>query len=263
ESFPKLLEDRLRDSGVQKVEVITAAVSGWGTEDELAYFVRYGKRFQPDLVLVAMTLHNDVSDNLRGRFYTLENGRLEAKPVGRTPTADYLKIQIKSIVASHSQLFQLWRKYWYRGNMEDAARLLDYRVAFLLSSKESATIAKAWQLTLQEFAALQKEVKSTGAEMAVILIPMSLQLSEARLLRLIANNALPGSEIIERKPQDTMIKFGKTEGIEMIDLLPEFKEWASKTGQPLYLEADGHWNSNGHMTAADLVAQELGHRKLV
>src|SRR5262249_25460681 len=71
ESFPKLLEDRLRDSGVQKVEVINAAVSGWGTEDELAYFVRYGKRFQPDLVLVAMTLHNDVSDNLRCRFYTL------------------------------------------------------------------------------------------------------------------------------------------------------------------------------------------------
>jgi hypothetical protein len=98
--------------------------------------------------------------------------------------------------------------------------------------------------------------------MAVVLIPMSLQLSEARLLQLITRSTFPGSEVLERKPQDMMIKFGAAQGIEIIDLLPWFKERESKTGEPLYLEVDGHWNSNGHMTAADYVAQELAYRKL-
>ena len=263
ESFPKLLEDRLRESGLPNVEVINAAVSGWGTEDELAYLVRYGKQLEPDLILVAMTLHNDVSDNLRGRFYTLENGRLEVKPVRQTPAAEYMKIQLKSLVASYSELFQLWRKYQYRENMEDAERLLNYRVANLLSSQESAVIAKAWQLTFQEFSAIQTEGKSIGATTAVMLIPMSLQLSEPRLLRLIANNAVPGSHVVERKPQDKMIEFGAQHKIEIIDLLPEFKAWQTRTGKELYLQKDGHWNSSGHRTAASSVAQELNHRGLI
>jgi acetyltransferase AlgX (SGNH hydrolase-like protein) len=263
ESFPKLLEDRLRESGSQNVEVISAAVSGWGTEDELAYLVRYGKRLQPDLILVAMTLHNDVSDNLRERSYTLNEGRLEARPVRWTPAADYLKIQIKSVVASHSQLFQLWRKYWYRGYMEDSARLLNYRVANLLLSKESETMAKGWQLTFQEFAAIQKEGRSIGAETAVMLIPISLQLSESRILRLIAKNTLSRAEVIERKPQDRMIKFGASRGIAIIDLLPAFKEWEKKTGEQLYLEGDGHWNKYGHRVAANISALELNHHHLL
>ena len=77
-SFPYLLSQRWNDVDHKRVEVINAAVSGWGTDDELAYLVRFGVRFKPDLILVAMTLTNDLNDNLVQEFYTLANGRLIA-----------------------------------------------------------------------------------------------------------------------------------------------------------------------------------------
>jgi len=58
DSFPSLLEAKLKSEASGQVEVINAGVSGWGTDDELTYLTRYGFRFHPDLVLVGMTLHN-------------------------------------------------------------------------------------------------------------------------------------------------------------------------------------------------------------
>jgi lysophospholipase L1-like esterase len=263
ESFPKVLEDRLRDAGVRDVEVVNAAVSGWGTEDELAYLVRYGKQLEPDLILVAMTLHNDVSDNLRERFYTLNEGQLQARPVHETPSKEYLALQIKGFIATHSHLFQLWRKYWYRKEIQNTGFQLNRHVANLLSNTKTDTIERGWRLTFQEMAAIQTEGKEIGAEAVVVLIPSSLQLSREKLGRLMATNNMSQHDITGSEPQDMMLKFGKTQGLETIDLLPAFKEWGEKRNEQLYLESDGHWNSTGHRLAADNVASEFLHRRLV
>src|SRR5262245_41152094 len=71
-----LMERDLTRATGRPVEVINGGVSGWGTGDELRYLTRYGLAYHPDLVVVAMTLHNDISDNLRREWYTLENGVL-------------------------------------------------------------------------------------------------------------------------------------------------------------------------------------------
>ena len=64
-SFPSLLERALEGKTPRRVEVVNASVSGWGTDDELQYLTTHGMQWKPDLVVVAMTLHNDISDNLR------------------------------------------------------------------------------------------------------------------------------------------------------------------------------------------------------
>ena len=263
ESFPKLLEDRLRESGVQAVEVVNAAVSGWGTEDELAYLTRYGKHLEPDLILVAMTLHNDVSDNMREQFYTLMDGRLQARPVRETPTIEHLMLQVKGFIASHSHLSQLWRKYWYRRDIQNSGRLLNHHVANLLSGADTENMARGWQLTFEELRAIKTEGAGIGAEMAVVLIPLSLQLSNDKMVKLVAQNNISRQDTSYRRPQDMMIKFGTTEGLETIDMLPTFREWEEKRHEQLYLEADGHWNSNGHRLAADQIASELLRRRLL
>ena len=63
DSLPALLEANLSDALHQPVEVINLAVSGWGTDVQLGYLERYGLAYRPDLVLLAMTPHNDISDN--------------------------------------------------------------------------------------------------------------------------------------------------------------------------------------------------------
>src|SRR5207244_3784662 len=63
-SFARLLEQHLNTGGAeQRVEVVSAGVSGYGTASELLYFEREGKRYQPDLVVLAFYPGNDVKNN--------------------------------------------------------------------------------------------------------------------------------------------------------------------------------------------------------
>jgi hypothetical protein len=263
ESFPKLLEERLRKAGLHNVEVINAAVSGWGTEDELAYLTRYGKRLEPNLILVAMTLHNDVSDNLREKFYTLKDGRLQRRPVRIRPIVQYWVVQFKAFIASHLHVIQLWRKFWYRADIQNTGRALQQHVMNLLSSTETTTIARGWQLTFAELRAIQSEGRSIGVPTVVVLIPLSLQLSKEKMAKLVAQNSSAQQDIEYQKPQEIMVQFGARQGLEIIDLLPTFRQWGAKRHDQLYLKTDGHWNTSGHSLAAEHVASELRSRGLV
>jgi hypothetical protein len=256
-SFPKLLEDRLQESGFKNIEVINASVSGWGTEDELAYLIRYGKQLKPDLILVAMTLHNDISDNMRQQFFTVKGGLLRANPVRATPMMEYAIIRLKSFIASHSHLFQLWRKYWYWSAIQSTGLQLKNHVKALLLGAGNPELERAWQLTFYEIAAIQNEAKAMGSESAVILIPLALQLS--RPTRLLAISSAPERKASDREqePQGSMIEFGKSRKLHIIDLLPRFEEWKSTHQTLLYLERDGHWSAAGHKLAANYVATEL------
>jgi lysophospholipase L1-like esterase len=64
ETFHQRLEDRLRAEG-RNVEVISGAVSGWGTTDELRYLQYEGCRYEPDMVVLAAFPTNDIGNNHR------------------------------------------------------------------------------------------------------------------------------------------------------------------------------------------------------
>ena len=89
QSFGKVLEAKLNAgaSAGQRFEVIPAGVSGWGTDQQLLWFRKYGVTYQPDLVLLAFFPGNDFENNAEalevanmGRvmkpFFRLENGEL-------------------------------------------------------------------------------------------------------------------------------------------------------------------------------------------
>ncbi len=109
-SFAPRLERALARRTGTPAEVINAGVSGWGTDDELRYLTEYGLAYHPDLVLVAITLHNDISDNLRQQWHTTQNGVLVERERRPYSFFRYKVIQLKAIVASRLQLYQLWRK---------------------------------------------------------------------------------------------------------------------------------------------------------
>ena len=71
ESFPKLLEDRLNKTGGH-FEVINAGFGGVGTDYELLFFEREGRKYRPDLVLLAF-FANDVYDSYRSRKILQDN----------------------------------------------------------------------------------------------------------------------------------------------------------------------------------------------
>ena len=87
QTFHERLEQRLNATGDGPVEVISAGVAGYGTDQELLLFRRLGVRYDPDLVLLAFFPGNDFMNNYRPlevanfgseqkRFFKLVNGRL-------------------------------------------------------------------------------------------------------------------------------------------------------------------------------------------
>jgi lysophospholipase L1-like esterase len=56
--FPNLLADRLASD----VEVRVLAAHGWGTDQELLAYLQKGRRWRPDLVVVAFCANNDLSN---------------------------------------------------------------------------------------------------------------------------------------------------------------------------------------------------------
>src|SRR5437660_8152582 len=132
DSFPSLLESGLRKALHRNVEVINCAVSGWGQDDQLAYLQKYGRALEPDLILVAMTLHNDVSDNMKEQFHTFAYDKLILKPVAHRSVSELKILHVKDFFASHSHLVQLLRKVKTLGEIRKLATALDEHVMQLI-----------------------------------------------------------------------------------------------------------------------------------
>ncbi|MEZ4729783.1 MAG: DUF5989 family protein [Caldilineaceae bacterium] len=85
-SFPQQLAARLNDWGAT-VEVINAGVSGWGTDQQFLWLREEGRKYQPDLILLAIFPGNDFMNNhmpleftnfgsVRKPWFTLQDGEL-------------------------------------------------------------------------------------------------------------------------------------------------------------------------------------------
>ncbi len=93
-AFHSILEEELNAAG-KKVEVINAGVAGWGTDQELLFYRAIGRKYHPDIVLLAFFPGNDIMNNaialesrnfggVRKPYFLLENGQLilHNQPVG-------------------------------------------------------------------------------------------------------------------------------------------------------------------------------------
>ncbi len=96
-AFHSILEQNLNAAG-KRVEVINGGVAGWGTDQELLFYREMGRKYEPDMVLLAFFPGNDVMNNaialesknfgsVRKPYFLLEDGELALhnQPVGSEP----------------------------------------------------------------------------------------------------------------------------------------------------------------------------------
>jgi hypothetical protein len=256
-SLPSLLEKGLAAKTGRQVEVVSAGVSGWGTDDELRYLTQYGFRYHPDLVVVAMTLHNDVSDNLRQDWHTVRSGSLVQQPVLPMPTLRYTIVQLKAYLATRFQLYQLWRRVRHGGEIRQIGAQLQAHVVQLFLVPTPAMIAEGLDLTDHLLAAIRDTTQAMGGRVAVVLLPIKYQLSDSLFARFVQTSGAHVDEMHIFRPQQEMAEIADSLGIPVIDLLPSFQRWTADNTIPLYLEWDGHWNEAGHRLAARVVTEGL------
>ena len=104
QTFPYILEKRLNSESRNSFEVINLGVSGFGTAQEYLTLRHYGLKYNPDLVILAFYINNDLKDNskilggvsrdkkyINRPYFVLENGKLKEIPFkikGANPAED-------------------------------------------------------------------------------------------------------------------------------------------------------------------------------
>ncbi len=101
------IEELLDPITAQDVEVMTAGISGWGTDQEWLFYKNIGINYDPQIVLLVMYMGNDIANNsfnldpnyrwangIDGKkyFHLAEDGTLYQQDYpGITPPADLLR----------------------------------------------------------------------------------------------------------------------------------------------------------------------------
>lgn len=258
-----LMERGLTQASGRPVEVINGGVSGWGTDDALRYLTEYGLAYKPDLVVIAMTLHNDISDNLRRQWHTIKDGRLVNLNPPPMSWTDYKVTQLKAFIATRFQLYQLWRRVRHGGEIQQVGKALNSHVVQLFRDPSPEKIVLGWQLTDRLLAAIRDTTRAAGGQVAIVMLPLIYQLSDSTYANFVKQSRVPATEMRMGKPQAMVKQMADSLGIPVVDLLPGFRQWTAERSDPLYLGWDGHWNDAGHRLAADSVISGLLHANLI
>ena len=291
EAFPKVLEEMLNDNakaGGVRFEVLNAGVPGYGTAQELLQYQLCGRQLNPDLVILAFVVTNDLLDNLcidqilpdrtfvhanpTKPCFALRNGELIEVHSPQRPrdTPDRRKLfssaetlhtwvffhsRVKNILTSNVKVIEL------------ASNLgIDLRAPYVPGtfSWYMEECGEGWSLTEELLDHLKEKITDDGSRLVVVVLPSRPQTTGRylRLTQLLFANFEETAEFLtdSTRPQDLLMNWGEKERVPVLDCLPGIGEAAST--RPLNLQ-DGHFNAAGHRVITRLIYNYLTQNKLI
>lgn len=220
-------------TGDQQYEVINAAVPGWNLENELAYLQAEGLKYQPDLILLDLTLVNDVY----GKSALLAQNRPAPIEWLRSNTYfwPFLTVQLRTMQA--------------RSQGRDRIDVIDPPTrpeSYFPLDAEDERWANFWGLVLD----INQLAKENNVPVVLILFPLEFQVLD---------------ENYPTVPQDLLMAKAAEAGIPAVDLLPIFRQACQeKPGgacqlEDRYLFADVwmHPSDLGHIITATQLEKAL------
>ena len=196
ETFPKLLEQELAarfSGGMTDYEVIGAGVSGFGTDNELLFLpAQHGHKYQPDVVMVALYVGNDIRNNwyeldvkdsggLRKPYFVIEDGELAIKAYPfdqHTSLTTRIKVFLNRNVVMYSTLREVRDRLRHRPKSRGGGGGRVPLDLNLFADEYGPEWDSAWAVTKNVIVALRDEVRANGAELFVVMIPTRFQVHE-------------------------------------------------------------------------------------
>lgn len=279
-AFWAIMESRLRECGAmpgQNVEVINFGVSGYGTAQELLTLRHKVWDYAPDIVLLAVTTMNDISDDSRALkqsndipYFVFSDGRLvlddsfrnSRKYRFRGSALNYPLMWLKD----HSRVAQaiyeardavsLWVQSRSRSTTPGELGIYDatYR------EPRDDVWRDAWRVTEALIVLMRDEVKERHAKFFVVTLSSGFQVHPDPKVR---------QEIMEKRgltdvfyPDLRVKDLCERESIPVMVLAPGLQRYAEQNKVLLHgfgkdAPLDSHWNELGHRIAGEMMADWL------
>jgi lysophospholipase L1-like esterase len=275
-TFAKRLEAKLNDDG-RRVEVVNAGVSAFDTDNELLFFDSDGRRYRPDVVLLAFTEVNDVTGASKHLFERMYVGAPEGPPpkphfkIGRDGG---LRLDMRAVRRSWEEFTARRASVLGRAGMAlernlhvvrlvesaisrrapraDAPRIMLTTILGIYAQTPTRAWEDAWALTRALLRRLQHDVDATGAAFAAVLIPPKEVVSpEAwRSLRALAPEHAHAALDVDRPGAMSGALFAEL-GVPYLDLAPPLRSHFATTGRSGYFAWDVHLTEEGHEVVAE------------
>lgn len=280
-------------------EVINFGVAGYGTGQELLTLRRRVWDYSPEIIVLAFFSGNDVRDNsliLEGSttkpYFFLENSnlvldnsfQLSILPDVRRQQSMFYKLY--HTIGDYSRLLELFHEA--RGVFKKRAKMLPEEpektrikaVHELPDPYESYDVfddpgidkwvffepveqawREAWEITERSMAQIWNEVWQNSAGFLVVTLTTGVQVHPDRTVRQAFMDHLGVTDL--DYPDERIKALGAREGFPVLTLAPAFRQHAERHRVFLHGfdgKGRGHWNSEGHRLAGELIAQKLCER---
>ncbi|MGB8507532.1 MAG: SGNH/GDSL hydrolase family protein [Pyrinomonadaceae bacterium] len=290
-AFPTILESKLQNCaafGGKKIEVINFGVSGYGTTQELITLRERVRAYAPDIVLLAFTTNNDVTDNSRSLKRTdeipyfvpsgdgelvLDNSFRDTRAFRLRDSTPYragmwIRNHLRVIQAIHEgqgairNAIKSWRS---RGasdapdNRKESPAPAQKQAAAALADElgidnliyrepDDSTWTDAWKVTEKLLVLMRDEVRSHGAKFLVVTLSNGVQVQPDASAREEFLRRVGATDIFY--PDRRIKALGERENFTVLNLAPALQRYAEE--HRVFLHGFDKEIGNGHWN-------ELGH----
>jgi hypothetical protein len=252
ETFVQRLEDQLNRTCPNPYRVLNAGSNGWATANELIYLAKEGVRYQPDVIVLAFYVGNDVSDNFRRVAAARDAEEADLALRGVDALDGFRKIARMSEVYTLFESGVLSKIPQLNSSADADSSEADIRAA----PKTAEDGVEAWAITKGLIHRMNEIATSQGARLAVMIIPSADQVAGNTRNRQEQDDpddedtvAAPGLE----NPQEKLSAITNELGVPTLDLLPALRRQATRSRNRLFFRQNAHFTPAGH----ELAAQEL------
>lgn len=275
--FTSVIEDETN----AVIEMINLGVSGYGNDQEYLLWRKKGNLWNPDIVLLMITLTTDPWDNILAKRYGYpkpvykldENGnlRLTNVPVPKRNTWNDPKTQGKFNVTFIGKILRysafanlvtsaLSRNDSIRKQLERyeiiPVRLSGYSWEYqlYLDRSENEVI---FDVMFKLIEMLNNDVTSRGSRLIVGIIPSVIQVYPELFGEYLQHFPKYKGRLDTEAPNKRIADFCSKNNIQAINLLPGLRE-AGKSNPYLYFPINRHWTRDGHRVVSGIIQKELG-----
>lgn len=273
----EVLERRLSALRGAPVDVLNFGHGGYGTTQQLLTLKHEVWKYSPDLVLLAVTTGNDISDNYRPLkrsdyvpYHVFRDGQLVVdssflQSKGYRSRALWTR-QLLGVV-QHSRVAQLVNRVRHSRRKSERQQ----QIAGAVEGEEvgmrdevhlppsTPEWREAWRVTEGILRLMHEECRRHDTPFAIVTLTRGIQVTPVGERKENFLRELGVKDLYY--PERRVAAFGKRQGIPVLNLAPTMAEQAEEGQVYFHAHHDslgiGHWNEAGHRAAAELIAPWL------
>ncbi|MBE9184980.1 SGNH/GDSL hydrolase family protein [Microcoleus sp. LEGE 07076] len=261
--------------GRKNVEVINFGVQGYGTAQELIMLRKKVWDYNPDIVVLAFFIGNDIINNspkleydrYRPFFVRDASGKLVADmsfrnlpPIDRNEKAVSFVDRLPSFLVNNSRILQVIKKVEVDRKKQELSKDFTALSTYNFKKPQDAAWQEAWRVTEDLIVTVRNEVVQKKADFLLVTIGDPMQVERNGQMR---KNFMRKNKIQDLfYPDRRLEKLGAREGFRVLNLAEQFQGYTEKYqvcahGFDNSVPCRGHWNELGHRLASIMINRNL------